>query len=108
MSFKSVADMESETGEVLELVDTDAIPYLQCLKGAGNHGFAPVGWLYTNVMEGLCEKGFARRSGGAFVLSARGADELEKHERNEAKRFAKAPSGSLDGFRARFRPPSSG
>lgn len=96
--------METETDEALEPVDTDAITYLQCLKGAGDRGFAPVGWLYTNVMEGLCQKGFARRAGGAFVLSALGTAELEKHERNEANRFARAAQGaSVDQLRDKFR-----
>jgi len=96
--------MESETGEVLELVDNDALTYLHALKGAGDRGFTPIGWLYTNVMEGLCQKGFARRSGAAYVLSALGSAELEKHERNEAKRFARAAQGaSVEQLRDKFR-----
>lgn len=75
----------------LEPVDTGAIPYLQALEGAEVRGFAPIGWLYTSVMIGLVEKGFARADGNNhFRLSALGRAELEKHRRNEARRPKKA------------------
>ncbi len=73
----------------LEPVDSDAIPYLQALEGAGDAGFAPMGWLYGSVMLGLCEKRFAYSdSNRHFRLTITGMKELEKHARNEAKRDA--------------------
>lgn len=76
---------------VPEPVDTDAIPYLVSLEGAGDRGFAPIGWLYLDVMRNLCRKGFAYSDGtNCFRLSVKGRSELEKHRRNEARRPPKA------------------
>lgn len=94
MDSKSDPDTKAE----LEPVDTDAIPYLQSLQGAGDRGFAPVGWLYLSVMRGLCLKGFAYSDGhNCFRLSGDGRAELEKHKRNEAQRLATAASRSTGG-----------
>lgn len=72
---------------VPEPVDTDAIPYIETLVGAGDRGFAPIGWLYLDVMRNLCRKGFAYSDGhNCFRVSDKGRAELEKHRRNEARR----------------------
>jgi hypothetical protein len=83
---KSDADVKTET-EPLEPVDTDAIPYIETLVGAGDRGFAPVGWVYLDIMRNLCRKGFAYSDGlNCFRVSGTGRAELEKHRRNEARR----------------------
>ena len=70
-----------------EPVDIDAIPYIETLVGAGDHGFAPVSARYLDAMRGLVLKGFAKADGlNCFRVSAAGRAELEKHRRNEARR----------------------
>lgn len=67
-----------------EPVDASAIPYIECLIGAGPKGFAPVGWLYRCVMDGLVQKGFARGC-GTYYVTAEGYAEVAKRDRNRAR-----------------------
>lgn len=53
--------------------------YLEALESAGERGFAPYGWLYKSVMDGLLEQGFAEYAPPrAYKLSEKGKAELAR------------------------------
>jgi hypothetical protein len=61
---------------VIDVISDSDAAYLSAIE---NTPFAPIGWLYESIFQGLFEKGLVTHNHGLYTISELGRKELQEY-----------------------------